>query len=75
MCAVKRLHARNKKTACEYTHLQVWVWDACNLHKSFNYNSLNVCTETIGFRIMGFFMNKKCECRDFEDNLHLFRFP
>ena len=49
MRAVKRLHARSKKTACEYTHLQVWVWDACNLHKSFNYNSLNVCTETIGF--------------------------
>ena len=52
MRAVKRLHARKKKTACEYTHLQVWVWDACNLHKSFNYNSLNVCTETIGFRII-----------------------
>ena len=33
MRAVKRLHARNKETACEYTHLQVWVWDACNLHK------------------------------------------
>ena len=49
MRAVKRLHARNKKTACEYTHLQVWVGDACKLHKSFNYNSLNVCTETIGF--------------------------
>ena len=49
MRAVKRLHARSKKTACEYTHLQVWVWDACNLHKPFNYNSLNVCTETIGF--------------------------
>ena len=50
MRAVKRLHGRNKKTACEYTHLQVWVWDACNLHKSFN--SLNVCTETTGFTII-----------------------
>ena len=52
MRAVKRLHARNKKTACEYTHLQVWVWDACNLHKSFNYNSLNLCTETTGFTVI-----------------------
>ena len=52
MRAVKRLHTRNKKTACEYTHLQVWVWDACNLHKSFNYNSLNLCTETTGFTVI-----------------------
>ena len=52
MHAVKRLHALNKKTACEYTHLQVWVWDAFNLHKSFNYNALNVFTETIGFTII-----------------------
>ena len=52
MHPVKRLHARNTKTACEYTHLQVWVWDACKLHKSFNYNSLNVRTETIRFTII-----------------------
>ena len=52
MHAVKRLHACNTKTACEYAHLQVWVWDACELHKSFNCNSFNVCIETIGFTII-----------------------
>ena len=90
MRAVKRLHARNKKTACEYTHLQVWVWDACNLHKSFNYNSLNVCTETIGFRIIhkivdehelvnalcwAFLWIRNASVGTSKINLHLFRFP
>ena len=34
MRAAKRLLSHTKKTACEYTHLQVWVWDARKLHKT-----------------------------------------
>ena len=48
------------------------------------HDSLNVCTETIGFKIirkvvdehelitaLRFLMNEKCECRDLEDELAL----
>ena len=31
--AAKKLHARNTQTACHYTHLRVWVWNADKLHE------------------------------------------